>query len=82
MRHTLPPVRGAHRHIHHVHRVRGAHHPLVEYRYIHEQLVEIDVLLVVHADQVAEGVAGNGEHRLLIALRVIESVQQMHAAGP
>ena len=80
VRDAPPPIGGAHRHIHHVDRVRSAHHALVEDRNIHEQLVQVDVLLVVHADQIAEGVSGDGQHRLLIALRVVESVQQMHAA--
>ena len=60
----------------------GTHDALVEDRDIHEQLVQIDVLLIVHADQVVERVSGDREHRLLIALRVVEAVEQMNAPGP
>ena len=48
---------------------------------VHIELVEIDVLLVVGADQIVERVAGDGQHRLAVALGIIETVEQMNAAG-
>ena len=79
-----PVVRSAVRNrlIHNVHRVRRAHNPLVKYRDIHEELVEIDILLVVHTDQIVKGMSGDGEYRLAIAFGIVESVQQMNAARP
>ena len=58
------------------------HDPLVVGGDVHEQLVEVDVLLVVRADQVVEGVAGDRQHRLAVALGVVEAVEQVDAARP
>ena len=71
---------GLDRFIHDVDDVRGPHHALVVRRDIHKQLVQIDILLVVRSDQVVKGVAGNREHRLAIAFRIIQPVQQMDSA--
>ena len=60
--------------------VRRPHDALVVRGDVHEQLVEIDVLLVVRADQVVEGVAGDRQHRLAVALGVVQAVQQVDAA--
>ena len=49
---------------------------------IHVELVEIDVLLVVGADQIMKRVARDGEHGLPVAFRIVEAVEQMNAAGP
>src|SRR5665213_12381 len=68
--------------VHHVVHVRRSHDALIERRDVHEQLVEVDVLLVVHAYQIVKRVARNGEHRLAIALGIVESVEQMDAARP
>ena len=62
--------------------VRRAHHALAVGRDVHEQPIEIDVLLTVRADQIVKGVTGNREHRLAVAFRVVQPVQQMNAAGP
>src|SRR5206468_10415209 len=39
-------------------------------------------LLAMRVDQVMEGVAGNREHRLAVALGVVQAVQQVYSAGP
>ena len=41
-----------------INQVRGAHYALVVRRHIHKQLVEIDILLIVRADQIVERVTG------------------------
>jgi len=61
--------------------VRRSHHALVVGGDIHIQLVEIDILLVMRADQVVKGMAGDGQDRLQVAFRVIKAVQQMNASG-
>ncbi len=48
---------------------------------VHIQLVEIDVLLIVRADQIVEGMAGDGKYGLPVALRIVEAVEQVNAAG-
>ena len=60
--------------------VRGTHDPLVVGGDIHEQLVEIDILLIARADQVGKRVARNGKHGLTVALGVIQAVEQVNAA--
>ena len=61
--------------------VRRPHHALVVDGDVHEQLVEIHVLLVMGADQIVKGVAGDRQHRLAVELRIVKSVQQVNAAG-
>ncbi len=78
---TAPGERGLDRFVDEIVDVRGSHDPLVEYRDVDEHFVEVDVLLVVRADQVVEGVAGDCEHRLSVALGIVEPVEQMDAAG-
>ena len=39
------------------------------------------MMLVIHADEVVEGVPRDSQHRNLIALGVIEAVEQMNATG-
>ncbi len=58
------------------------HDALVVDGHVHEQLVEVHVLLVVRADQVVKGVAGDGQHRLAVALGVVQAVEQVDAARP
>ncbi len=48
---------------------------------IREQLVELDILLSVRADQVMKLHAGDGEYRRTVELGVVQAVQQMDAAG-
>ena len=76
-----PRQGGLDRLVHDVVHVRRPHDPLVVGGHVHEQLVEVDVLLVVRADQVVEGVAGDGEDRLAVALGVVQAVEQVNAAG-
>ena len=75
MGHAALSIGGAHCHVHDVDRMRRPHDALIEYGYVHVQFVEIDILLVVHADKVMKGMPGNGKHRLLVALGVIEAVE-------
>ena len=58
----------------------GSHHARVVKRYIHEQAVEINILLGVGIDQIVEVMPGDRQHRLAIEFGIIESVQQMNAA--
>ena len=82
VRYRAPSKRRFDRFIDDVVHVGRTHDPLVERGDVHEELVEIDILLVVHADQVVESMSRNCEHGLAIALRVIQTVQQMNASGP
>ncbi|HSC30542.1 MAG TPA: hypothetical protein VLD17_02370 [Gemmatimonadaceae bacterium] len=68
--------------VHHVVDVRRPHDALIVGSHVHEQLVEIDVLLIMRSDEIVERVSRDRQHRLSIALRVIEPVQQMYAARP
>ncbi len=61
--------------------VRRAHDALVIAGYIHEELVELDVLLRKRAGNVLELHAGNRKHRLLVHLGVVQAVEQVDAAG-
>ena len=65
----------------HVVDVGRPHDALVVGGHVHEQLVQVHVLLVMGADQVVEGVAGDRQHRLAVALGVVEAVEQVDAAG-
>ena len=58
------------------------HHALAVDGHVHEQLDEVHVLLVVRVDQVGEGVPRDRQHRLAVALRVVEAVEQVNSAGP
>ena len=61
--------------------VRGAHDSLVEDGHVLEELVELHVLLRHRADQIVKMHAGDREHRLAVQLRVVQSIQQVDAAG-
>ena len=65
----------------HVLDVRQAHHAGAVDRDVHEDAVEIDILLGVRVDQVVEVMPGDGEHRLAIHLGVVQAIEQMDAAG-
>ena len=54
--------------------MRRAHDALIELGDVHIEFVEVNVLLVMRADQVVESVARNRQDRLAVALRVIEPV--------
>ena len=57
------------------------HHPGRIHRHVHQQPVEVHILLRVGVDEVVIVVAGDGEHWLLIELGIVEAVEQVHAAG-
>ena len=61
--------------------VRRSHDALVIGGHVHEDPVQVDVLLGVGADQVVKGMAGDGQHRLAVHLGIIKAVEQMDAAG-
>ena len=61
--------------------VRGAHDADVVLRDVDEQLVELDVLLGMRADQIVERHAGDRQDRRAVELGVIQAVQEMDAAG-
>ena len=48
---------------------------------VDEQAVEFDVLLSEGVEQVVKLQAGNRQHRLAVEFRIIETVEQMDAAG-
>ena len=81
MRHSAIGQRGLDGLVQYVHHVRRPHDPLVVEGDVHVQLVEIEVLLVMSADHVVESVAGDGQHGLAVELRVVETVEQVNAAG-
>ena len=72
--------RGLDRFVNHIDDVVRPGDALVVGGDIHVELVEIDILLVVRADQIVKGVAGDGEHGLAVALGIVEAVEQMNAA--
>ena len=45
-----------------------------------KSLIEIDVLLIMRADQVMKGVSGYRKHRHAVAFRVIQTIQKMNSA--
>ena len=61
-----------------VYYVSGPHHSLVERSYVHEDLVEIHILLVMGADQIVERMPGNRQNRLPITLGIVQTVEQMN----
>jgi hypothetical protein len=82
MSHSPPHDCRANRKVRHRLHVRSAHHPLVVTSDIHEDLVQLDVLLRKRARHIAVLHPGNCQNRLLVHLRVIKPVQQMNPARP
>lgn len=82
MRHAPIGERGAAGEIDHVLHVLRPHHAAVVDAHIHEQLVELHVLLRERVQQVVKPEARDGEHRLAVELGVVEAVEKMDAAGP
>jgi len=62
--------------------VRRAHDALGVLGDVHEEPVEGDVLLRMGADEVVVRHARDGQHRLPVQLRVVETVEEVNAAGP
>src|SRR5437879_4421913 len=58
--------------------VFGAHHPRVVAGDVHEEAVEINVLLRMGFNQVVEMVAGDCQDRFAVELRVVEAIEQMN----
>src|SRR4051794_18252250 len=82
MSNCSPHQRGLNCLIHYIHHVGRAHDPLIISSDVHKQLVQIDILLLVGTDEIVEGVSGDREHWLSVALGVVEAVQQMNSARP
>src|SRR5438552_10770857 len=82
MGHSSPGECGLDRLIHYICDVGRPHHALIVDRNVYEEFVEVYVLLIVRAYKVVKGMAGDGEHRLAVALGVIPDVEQMNAARP
>ena len=80
MRHTMPARGGPAGELHDVFHMRRPHDAGVVDTDIHEQLVELDVLLGVGVHEIMILQAGDGEHGRAIEFGVIKSVQEMNAA--
>ncbi len=81
MRHAAARHSGTARLLGNVLHVRRAHDPLVVDADVHVELIEGHVLLGLRSDEVMELHAGDGDHGLAIHLGVVESIEQMNAAG-
>src|SRR3546814_6717809 len=57
-----------------------SHDARVVHADVHEELVQLDILLGVGIKEVMELQAGDREHRNAVELRVVKAVEQMHAA--
>jgi hypothetical protein len=62
--------------------VSWPHDALIKDTNIHEQLVERDVLLRVCANEIVILKASNREHRLVVELRVVKSIQKVNPPWP
>ncbi len=82
MGHATARQSGADGQLHDVLGVGRAHDPAIVDRHVHEQLVELHVLLGMGVDQVVELQAGDRQHRLAVQLGVIEAVQEVDAPRP
>ena len=72
--------RGAACQLHHVLDVVRSHHARVIYAHVHEQPIEIHILLGERVDQIVKLQTRDCEDRLPVELGVIEAVEQMNAA--
>ena len=80
MGHGAMTKRGANGFVDYVMDMGRSHDALVVSSNIHVQLVEINVLLKTRADHIVEGMAGNREYRLTIALGVIQAIQKVNTS--
>jgi hypothetical protein len=62
--------------------VLRAHAARVVDAYIHEEFVELDILLASRFGQVMELHTRDREHWLAVQLRIVQPVEQMDASGP
>jgi hypothetical protein len=81
MRHSATRHRGPAGELHDVLNMRWPHDAAVVHACVHEELIELDVLLCVRRDKIVILQPGNGEHRRAIDLGVVEAVQKVNAAG-
>ena len=58
-----------------------AHQPLVVERDVLIEVILVDILQVMRADQVVIGHSGDGQHRRTVDLGVVQPVEQMHRTG-
>src|SRR5262249_39624193 len=72
---------GAARQLDDILNMRRSHDPAVVDADVHEQFIELDVLLGMGMQEVVELQTRDREHRLTIELGIVEAVQQMNAAG-
>ena len=79
MSHAAVGKRGAASQINDVFHMGGAHDAFVVNGDINEQLIQRDILLGVRTNQVVELQASNSQHRLMIELGIIKSVEQMNS---
>src|SRR2546429_55220 len=57
------------------------HHPRAVQSHVHEELVQVHVLLRVSVNQVMEVMPCNRDDRLAVELRVIKAIEEMDPAG-
>ena len=61
--------------------MRGAHHLLVEQRDVLEERQQIDLLLVLHAEEVVIDLPGDREHGRAVEFGVVQAIQKMNGPG-
>ena len=62
--------------------VRGSHDTGVVNGHVHEDLVELDILLGLRGDQIVVLQPGDGEDRLTVQLGVVKAVEEVKPPGP
>jgi hypothetical protein len=78
MGHAAVRESGATGKIRHLLHVRRPHDAAIVNRDIHEQPIQIDVLLRVSVYEIVVVMAGNRQHRLAVEFRVVKAVEQMN----
>src|SRR5204863_1249026 len=61
--------------------VGGSHDTGVVHRDVHEDSIEIDVLLSMRIDEIVEMMSRDRKHRLPVELGIVETVEQVQATG-
>src|SRR5688500_4746997 len=62
--------------------MRRTHDTHAVFRDVHEDLVQLDILLRTCADEVVIRHAGNGEYRLTVQFCVVQTIEQMKSTRP
>ena len=75
-------VGGSYRHVDHAGQLGRVVDHLVVLGDVGVELVQVDLLLVPGAEDRGLLHAGDGEHRHVVELRVVQAVEQVDAAGP